>query len=182
MASRTLRPSLVINAADRPRDKMPTANLCKPGRRLRLHDPSPRQDARRFIHTRTPRRNPHVYPVPSTKEKIPNAVAQRPRPVHVVQAQKVVLGCSHVPKLVVFQDRVSLQVTRGGARELTIVEIMRLRVACPPHHGKLDLLEALALEARALLEPLLRVGKRLALSRVSARVNTSRERACRLPP
>src|SRR6187551_2768046 len=46
---------------------------------------------------------------------------------------------------------------------LTIAQVLRLRELSSPHHSKLDLLKALALEASALLQPLLGVGKLLAL-------------------
>lgn len=46
---------------------------------------------------------------------------------------------------------------------LTISQILRLREMRPSHHAKLDLLKALPLQARPLLEPLLGVGEPLAL-------------------
>lgn len=48
-------------------------------------------------------------------------------------------------------------------RGLTIIQILWLRIVCPPCNGKLDLFKALAFDTCPLLKPLLRVGKFLAL-------------------
>jgi hypothetical protein len=50
---------------------------------------------------------------------------------------------------------------------LTIVQILRLRVVSPTHNGKLDLLEALSLEACPLLKAFLCVGELFSLDVVS---------------
>ena len=60
-------------------------------------------------------------------------------------------------------------------RGLTIIEILWFRVVCPPCNGKLDLFKALALNTCPLLEPLLCVGKFLALVIALVNMYTGRD-------
>ena len=80
----------------------------------------------------------------------------------MVEAKVIVLTEGHVPENVIYAMLAST-LKLGPSVPLTIVQILRLGELASPHHGELDLLKTLALEASPLLQSLLCVRKLLPL-------------------
>src|SRR6266699_614893 len=91
----------------------------------------------------------------------------------MVKPEEIVFGNGNIPEHVIYRRSARRYFHGQAAWRLTILEINRLGVVGPPHHGELDLLETLALEPRPLFQPLLRFGERLALPHVSLLLSPS---------
>lgn len=104
------------------------------------------------------------------QEQVANAVPKCSRPVNMVQAEEVVVVCRNVPEYVVCPVSESQSQTKAISY-LTILKVLWLGEVRSLNHRKLDLLEALALEASPLLETLFGLCKRFALCHVSIKFN-----------